>query len=188
MKRLAFIAVFILLLTPLTFKENPFIEENQPNSNQAHIQIIPQAPQPNFNSNIPLSEELQGYVHTTADAYGIDPLEVYAVMQKESGYDPLARSETGDFGLMQVNRIHLKELKEVLGVTDLLDSYQNVHAGIFILSQLKDLPLNERLIAYNMGRSGMKKVVSRGMTTTSYSRAVMENKKELERGLNHENE
>lgn len=57
------------------------------------------------------------------------------------------------------------------------DPYQNIRSGVFILSDLygKYGDWHKALICYNYGEGGAQEhVFSKGYTTTSYSRTVME--------------
>lgn len=78
---------------------------------------------------------------------------------------------------MQINSINSEWLSEKIGVTDLTDPYQNIRSGVFILSDLygKYGDWHKALICYNYGEGGAREhVFSKGYTTTSYSRTVME--------------
>ncbi|MFR0872563.1 MAG: transglycosylase SLT domain-containing protein [Oscillospiraceae bacterium] len=93
----------------------------------------------------------------------------------ESSYKPDAVSDTGDFGLMQINVCNHRWLYEELGITDVMDPEQNIKAGIYILGQAfqkYDDPI--KLAAYNMGDSGMKAAWSKNQHSSKYNRAVLE--------------
>lgn len=82
-----------------------------------------------------------------------------------------------EYGYMQINSINSEWLSEKIGVTDLADPYQNIRSGVFILSDLygKYGDWHKALICYNYGEGGAQEhVFSKGYTTTSYSRTVME--------------
>ena len=135
------------------------------------------APYEPITYHVPLDADLQQYTAEMCDLYEV-PLELaYAVMQVESGYTVSATSSTGDYGLMQINSINSEWLSEKIGVTDLTDPYQNIRSGVFILSDLygKYGDWHKALICYNYGEGGAREhVFSKGYTTTSYSRTVME--------------
>ena len=135
------------------------------------------APYEPITYHVPLDADLQQYTAEMCDLYEV-PLELaYAVMQVESGYTVSATSSTGDYGLMQINSINSEWLSEKIGVTDLADPYQNIRSGVFILSDLygKYGDWHKALICYNYGEGGAQEhVFSKGYTTTSYSRTVME--------------
>ena len=112
------------------------------------------------------------------------PFEIaLAVIERESSYQPDAVSDTGDFGLMQINICNHRWLYEELGITDVMDPEQNIEAGLYILGQAfqkYDDP-DKALMAYNMGDSGMKSAWSKGQHSSKYSRAVIETAQALKR-------
>lgn len=72
--------------------------------------------------------------HAAADAFGVDPLLVLAVMAVESSFDPAARSGAGATGLMQVvPRFHRDKLAAHGGEAALLDPRVNALVGTWIL-------------------------------------------------------
>ncbi len=99
----------------------------------------------------------QGYRNTydaliqrEADAQGIRPGLVRAVMQVESGFDPRARSAKGAMGLMQL----MPATAAQFGVGNVYDPAENTRAGVAYLRQLLDrYGGNEELAlaAYNAG-------------------------------------
>ena len=136
----------------------------------------PQAEQePELLYDVPMSDELQRYVREQAERQGV-PFEIaIAVIERESSYQPDAVSDTGDFGLMQINICNHRWLCEELGITDVMDPEQNIEAGLYILGQ------DKALMAYNMGDSGMKAAWSKGQHSSKYSRAVIETAQALKR-------
>lgn len=96
----------------------------------------PQAEQePELLYDVPMSDELQRYVREQAERQGV-PFEIaLAVIERESSYQPDAVSDTGDFGLMQINVCNHRWLYEELGITDVMDPEQNIEAGLYILGQ-----------------------------------------------------
>lgn len=88
--------------------------------------------------------------------YGIDWRLILAQMYQESRFDPAARSWAGARGLLQV----MPRTGAELGVEDLWDPEQNIHAGVRYLAHLlrrfePTLPMRQRvrfaLAAYNAG-------------------------------------
>jgi len=63
------------------------------------------------------------YTVRTAEAYGVDPKEIFAMIEKESDFDPGAVSTTGDYGLMQINKSNLPAIEKTFGEVNLLDPY-----------------------------------------------------------------
>ncbi len=125
--------------------------------------------------DIPISNDLQEYIYNLSKEYDVDVALIFAVMEHESSFDPNARSESGDSGLMQVNDINLETLKKELGIDDIFDPYQNVLGGTYLLSKcLKDAngEIHPALMCYNMGRSNAKECWNKGIYSSKYSRAV----------------
>lgn len=136
----------------------------------------PTATEPEILYNIPLDDELQRFVREQCEARGV-PFEIaLALIERESGYRTDVKSITNDYGLMQINACNHKWLAEELGLTDMMDPYQNITAGVYILGQAfeKYEDPNQALMAYNMGDAGMREAWKQGVHSTKYSRAVIE--------------
>lgn len=68
--------------------------------------------------------------------YALDPLLILAVMAVESRYNPVARSDMGAKGLMQViPRFHLEKLADHGGELALLEPEVNIRVGAQILRE-----------------------------------------------------
>lgn len=136
----------------------------------------PADPDPDpFYFNVPLDPDLQDYIFSLSEIYEISPALIVAVIEVESDFVPDVISSTGDYGLMQINKINHATLSEQFGITDFLDPYQNVHAGIAILKRClldNDGDLHAALMQYNLGREGMLKKHSENIYETTYSRSV----------------
>lgn len=131
--------------------------------------------------NVPLSHELQDYIYQVLDEYRLPEWHITTVLgiiHVESRYKPdVVRGNC--IGLMQVSTIHNKKLAKI-GVKNLTDPYQNVKAGIYILkecfdwcdevkSQYSDVSyIDLALLAYNNGKTGAKRLLNKGIYTTSY--------------------
>lgn len=126
--------------------------------------------------DIPLSEELQEYTYETCEKYLVGNYYdlVLAVMWQESTFDASTISKTNDYGLMQINKVNHKWLREKLSITDFLDPQQNIEAGVFMLSSylLKYENVNRALMSYNMGEGGARKRWKQGIHTTNYTDLV----------------
>ena len=129
---------------------------------------------------VSLDQSMQDFIFQTAEAAGVDYEMVLAIIIKESACDPDAVSSTGDYGLMQINRINHAWLAEQYGLTDMFDPRQNVTAGIIILADLSsyndgtDAGMHRMLMAYNMGPTGASNAWDSGTFTSSYSEAIMQ--------------
>lgn len=125
--------------------------------------------------NCPLDEELQEYIFYLASAYEIDFSFVMAVINCESGFKADTVSAGGDYGLMQLNRCCHGWLSSELGITDYLDPYQNIKAGMFVLRKLFEKYENPEkvLLAYNMGEGGAARLWKHGITGSNYTQKVL---------------
>jgi soluble lytic murein transglycosylase-like protein len=107
--------------------------------------------------------------------YGVDPALIKAIIMAESGYDPMAVSNKGAVGLMQL----MPGIVDDLDVDDPFNPIYNVNAGV---RYLKDL-LNEfegdlelAVAAYNAGSKKVRKFngIPPYNTTQLYVRKVFE--------------
>jgi len=134
--------------------------------------------------NIPLDAALQEYTYNLCVDYCIaEHYElVLAVMWQESNFDAEVISSTGDYGLMQINEVNHGWLSEDLGVDDILDEHQNIHAGVYIMAKLihKYGSTSKALMAYNMGERGAASYWAIGTYSTAYSDSVMAKRAAIE--------
>lgn len=128
--------------------------------------------------DIPLSIDFQQYITLICDAHDIDPVLVYAVMWRESNYnaDAVNASESC-YGLMQIHRCNFTRH----GLDKPLDAYANVTTGITMLGELTDKygDVHKVLMAYNCGESRAAELWRQGITSTAYSRDVVEKVAEI---------
>lgn len=134
---------------------------------------------------IPLSEELQAYTYQQCQEKQVSYELVLAMMYHESNYDPAAvryyQDGSSDSGLMQINSINSKSLNELYGITDLQDPYENIEAGVSIISGfVHQYGEHDGLMAYNMGVGGYQSAIANGTYTTAYAQNIMETKGEIE--------
>lgn len=120
-----------------------------------------------------LSYELQDVMQDCCDEYEVPYALALAMAEVESHFDPDAVSSTGDYGLMQINKINHEWLRE-MGL-DPLTYAGNIEAGIYIISgHLKTYEDTElALMAYNSGPTGARKLWGAGTYHTDYSSKVM---------------
>lgn len=142
--------------------------------------------------DIPLDKDLQQYIYDLCKAEGVHYDVAIGVIKTESNFqaDLICTNTNGtkDFGLMQVNTINHKWLSKELGITDFLDPYQNVKAGLHILSiaYKNSNNVDEALMEFNMGRNTVNKLLNRGITSSVYSRTVLQNKEIIKESINNE--
>lgn len=85
------------------------------------------------------AHEVVGAARLAGQAAGIDPLLVLAVIAIESRFNPIAESDYGARGLMQVvARFHPEKLPGPAGERALLDPWTNIHVGTRILREYLD--------------------------------------------------
>lgn len=114
-----------------------------------------------FRDDIPLSYELQDYLHTACEEAGIP--EYYelalAVIQKESTFRNIIGDDGASMGYMQVQTRWHEDRMERLGVTDLMHPYSNFRVGCDFLAELigKYDNLTDALTYYNSGDTGPSK-------------------------------
>lgn len=130
-KKFWFVFVGAAVLVWLAF---PAPQEAQAEIIQAEpVTVTEQAPL----YDVPLSADLQEHISRLCDKYSVDMPLVLAIIGQESNYRPDAVGDNGNsLGLMQIQpRWHQGRMNK-LGVTDLLDPFQNVTVGIDLLAEL----------------------------------------------------
>lgn len=131
-----------------------------------------------FTTEIPVTfgEDLQEFTYYLSAAYDIDYTLVLAIISKESSFVPDVISSTNDYGLMQINACNHEWLTEELGITDFIDPYENIKAGLFILRGLfeKYDSTSKVLMAYNMGENGASELWEQGIFESNYSKDVLQ--------------
>ena len=142
--------------------------------------------------DVPMDEGLQKFVIAECGAHGIDPALIMAMAWKESSFRSNVVGDSGaSFGLLQIQKRWHEERMERLGVTDLLDPYQNVMVAVDYMAELIDYygDVEMAVVAYNMGQAGAKKYCfDYGVYESKYSKAVMEKMEEIRdelHGANH---
>lgn len=84
--------------------------------------------------------EYAEYVTYYADKYEIDPLMLYAFIRTESNFDPMADSDAGARGLMQITEATFDWIKSKIAPTedltfeDLYDPETNIRFGSYFVS------------------------------------------------------
>ena len=131
---------------------------------------------------IPLDTNLQWYIIQKCEAKAIPPELVMALIWRESRFQSDVISSTGDYGLMQINKINHAELSKKLNISDWLEPYQNIKAGIYILDECIEYTDNydKALMCYNLGKTGANRLFEQCVYSTPFSRSVIEKMNELE--------
>lgn len=126
--------------------------------------------------DVPLDEGLQNYIFEICDEREIDPAIVIAMIKKESEYDPTKIGDGGaSYGLMQVQPRWHQDRMDILGVTDLLNPYENVTVGIDYFDELLDRNrgVEWALMAYNggphRGNNPTENVINYARTVLKYA-------------------
>lgn len=110
----------------------------------------------NWNSIVLNTRDYATEVSQAAGEYGVDVALVRALIHAESGFNPLAVSNKGAQGLMQL----MPSTASAYGVTDAFDAAQNIRAGVRHLAGLlrrygDDIDLVAA--AYNAGEGAVSK-------------------------------
>ena len=128
--------------------------------------------------DVPLTHDVQRVIFDECDKHGIDPAVIIGMCWRESCFRANAIGDNGySFGLMQIQERYHTDRMARLGVRDLQDPAQNVTVGIDFMAYLIDKygDVEKALICYNYGEYGAKtQCFAKGITSTSYSRAVLE--------------
>ncbi len=158
-------------------KLNPFISR----SSQVIIPVVDSG----FKSyNIKLPVEQQQYAYTMSQNYGIQYELLLAIMYKESGYNPNAIGGGNSYGLCQIHISNYNNLSNRLGISSLLDPYDNIKAGAYMLAiymgSAKRISSDTATIeayalnSYNMGEgSYYNNCFSKGIIDRGYSNSVI---------------
>lgn len=127
--------------------------------------------------DIPLDEDLQDYILEVCHDYGVNHLIVLGMIEKESTFGPNVIGDNGEaFGLMQVQPKWHQERMGRLGVTDILDPYQNVLVGVDYFAEMLsyDRGIAWALMAYNGGATYANELTNEG-AFSSYVTDVFDN-------------
>lgn len=122
-----------------------------------------------------LPYELQEYTYYLCQAYYIDFNFIMALMFTESSFNAAAVSATNDYGLMQINACNHKQLEDKLGINDIMEPYQNIRAGLYMLRGLfeKYDDASRVCMAYSLGEYGASVLWDKGIYSTSYSNKIL---------------
>jgi len=130
---------------------------------------------PDYLLDVPLDRYLQEYIHRLCEESGLPYTLAIAVIEQESHYTPWIISDSDDWGLMQINSVCHEWLSRELGITDFLDAWQNVRAGIWLLADYyaRYGYASGALMCYNMGEPRAQALFDQGIYATDYSERVI---------------
>ena len=123
-----------------------------------------------------LDKDLQDHLWNELVATGQEEhYELFiAQMYHESGFKEDLISNSGDYGISQINSCNFTYLRDTLGVTDFLDPYESIKCEVYFMSKNLEKYQSEAkaLTVYNRGH-----LVNNGIT--DYSNGVLEDKQKL---------
>lgn len=144
---------------------------------EALIEVIPER-------DDPPASELDVLIRETAERYDLPWQLVKAVCWAESRYNPNAKSDTPDYGIMQITSgvlgeygLHDPESEEEDGLPSPYDVSACLDAGCRILREKLDLSggdFTAALMRYNEGDDGARLRWAAGEFSTKYSNDVLE--------------
>lgn len=141
--------------------------------------------------NISLPVEYQKYAYNICKRYGIDYPLFIALMFRESGFNAGIVSAGGyAYGLCQIGISNYANLNAKLGITDLLDPYDNMTAGAYMLSVYMGIASTKvsdeltkivyALNSYNMGENAYYNLCfSQGIIDRAYSNNILSTRERL---------
>lgn len=120
------------------------LEREAPSATNPRARFCPRAPTP----------RIEALIAEAGARHGVSAQLVHAVVEVESGFDPLAVSSVGALGLMQLTPSTALRF----GVKDCFDARQNIFAGTRHLRELLDVYDGDvalAVAAYNAGRTAI---------------------------------
>ena len=143
---------FVLPISPEPERRLPSLSYSGP----PDLEPVQADPEPGVSNNSPGYRDFESIIRDAGNRYGVDPALIRAVMQAESGGDPLAVSRAGAKGLMQL----MPGTAVELGVSNAFDPVQNIMGGTRYLSKLLDRYRGDvklALAAYNWGMGNLER-------------------------------
>lgn len=173
-KRFWFVIVGAIVLVALAFPTTPKVRAAMQLDELPEVEPVSVTEKvPLY--DVPLSADLQEHISGLCEDYGVDMPLVLAIIGQESNYRPDAAGDNGNsLGLMQIQPRWHQGRMDRLGVTDLLDPYQNVTVGIDLLAELisENKGMEWAVTAYNAGADTADYNNAIG-TRTEYTESVM---------------
>jgi len=136
---------------PLNYSKAPTIKNPLLSLESLELEVDPETS--NF---LPIDRDFESIIQEAGQRYRVDPALIRAVIQAESGGNPMAVSRAGARGLMQL----MPETAVELGVTNPFDPTQNIMGGTSYLRRLLDRYRGDvrlALAAYNWGMGNLEK-------------------------------
>lgn len=178
MRKILILASLLMMISSnIVFGEESYMRQNTP-VYKGHVNKL----------KVPLDASIQVFIERQAKDYCLPKELIYAIIETESNFKADVISKTDDYGLMQINKINHQWLEDTLGVTNLLNPYQNIMAGVYILNEQYNKSngdLHRSLMAYNYGYGQASKYWKKGIFESSYSRKVIQRYETYERTEKH---
>ncbi|MNJ94625.1 Soluble lytic murein transglycosylase precursor [compost metagenome] len=126
-------------------------------------------------------------VITESTKYHLDPVFVLAVIKTESRFNPLARGQFGEIGLMQIKPDTAEWMSKKFnipwdGSKTLENPEMNIRIGLAYMHYLRgQFPgkAQKYVSAYNMGPRNVKRLIAQNIKPAEYSSRVMKNYSEI---------
>ena len=132
--------------------------------------------------DVPLDADLQQHIINTSEMYGVDPAIIMAMIDTESSFRADAVGDDGrSYGLMQIQVKFHQERMQRLGVSDMLNPYENVLVGIDYLAEqiARGNGIEWALMGYNGGASYANEMSANGLIS-DYAANVLSKAGEIE--------
>jgi soluble lytic murein transglycosylase-like protein len=142
------------------------VSDHPKNGAPERAYVIPQAESIRTTRSVDTSKSslYDDLIAFNARAQGVRSDLVRAVMQVESGFNPVARSPKGAMGLMQLMPETMKEFH----VTNAFDPAENIRGGVAYLKQLLERYSNNEVLALAAYNAGPGAVDRHGQTVPPY--------------------
>lgn len=139
-----------------------------------------------YRDDIPLPYDLQDFMQSACDTYGVPYALALAVCETESGFGPNAVNGACT-GYMQLSSCNFGRMEALTGY-DPQSPDGNIVCGVALLGELLAAygDVEKALCCYNAGEAGAyEHYFSKGITSTKYTRAVLERQRAWQDVLNH---
>jgi soluble lytic murein transglycosylase-like protein len=106
--------------------------------------------------------EYSGAIKSSSEAHGVPAGLLYAMADRESGFDPNAVGKAGEQGMLQL----MPDTQKEVGVEDPFEASQNIDGGAKYIAKMIDRfgSTEYGLAAYNWGPGNMRKWLNKGNT------------------------